>query len=856
MRASEAGAARFDDDPHSLNLSQIAAREAVTPRPRVAGKFLALGDAKLWVRGVTYGPFRPDARGREYPSRDGLARDFAFMAAHGFNAVRTYTVPPPELLDTAQAHGLSVLVGMPWEQHVTFLNDPGRARTILDRVRAGARVSARHPALLGYTVGNEIPSPIVRWHGRHGVEGFLKSLYETVKDVDPAALVTYVNYPTTEYLELPFFDLVAFNVYLESPARLEAYLPRLQNIAGDRPLFLAEIGLDSRRNGETGQARAIDWQLRTAFAAGCAGAFVFAWTDEWHRGGHDIEEWDFGLVDRARRPKPALAAVRSAVEELPLPKDLAWPRISVVVCTYNGSRTIAECLEGLLRLEYPNFEVVVVDDGSTDNTAAIVSEYGFRMIRTPNRGLSSARNTGLAAATGEIVAYIDDDAYPDPHWLTYLARTFTTTTHAAVGGPNIPPPDDGPIATCVAHAPGGPAHVLLSDTVAEHIPGCNMAFRRECLEAIGGFDVQFRTAGDDVDVCWRLQQRGWTLGFHAAAMVWHHRRNSVRAYWRQQRGYGRAEAALERKWPEKYNAAGHTTWAGRVYGRGLAKLAGWGAGRVYHGSWGSAPFQSLYQPSTITLAALAAMPEWYLAMGALLTLALVGTLWTPLLLATLPPLVLAACATLVRAWGSAVDVTYDRTRPTSERFALRAVTATLHLLQPLARLRGWLSQEPPSDRPSRRVWTPLLRALYLTAWSERWKSPADWVRAVQSALQAQGTGVVAGGDFDRWDLEIRGGRLGGLRALVVVEEHGAGRQLARLRAWPRCAGMTASVAAGLAVLGGLAYLNGAAVAAGILEATALLIAGQVGVDVALAGGAVIEAWSTLEASLTDEARDG
>ncbi|PYO73702.1 MAG: glycosyl transferase, partial [Gemmatimonadetes bacterium] len=108
-----------------------------------------------------------------------------------------------------------------------------------------------------------------------------------------------------------------------------------------------------------------------------------------------------------------------------------------------------------------------------------------------------------------------------------------------VGGPNIAPPGDGPIAECVARAPGGPVHVLLNDREAEHIPGCNMAFRKSCLEAIGGFDPQFRTAGDDVDVCWRLQERGWTLGFHPAALVWHHRRNSLRTYWRQQIGYGR-----------------------------------------------------------------------------------------------------------------------------------------------------------------------------------------------------------------------------------------------------------------------------------------------------------------------------
>src|SRR4029450_12845353 len=260
--------------------------------------------------------------------------------------------------------------------------------------------------------------------------------------------------------------------------------------------------------------------IRTAFAAGCAGAFVFAWTDEWYRGGYDIEDWDFGLTDRQRRPKAALAAVCNAFAEVPFPKDLPWPRLSVVVCSYNGARTIRDCCEALLRLEYPNYEVIVVDDGSTDATPAIALQYGFRLISTENRGLSSARNTGLQAAMGEIVAYIDDDAYPDPHWLTYLAATFLNTAHVGVGGPNLAPPEDGPIADCVANAPGGPLHVLLSDQEAEHIPGCNMAFRKAALEAIGGFDTQFRTAGDDVDVCWRLQQLGWNTGLHPAAMVW------------------------------------------------------------------------------------------------------------------------------------------------------------------------------------------------------------------------------------------------------------------------------------------------------------------------------------------------
>src|SRR5262249_4256597 len=149
---------------------------------------------------------------------------------------------------------------------------------------------------------------------------------------------------------------------------------------------------------------------------------------------------------------------------------------------------------GVSRLAYPELELIVVDDGSTDATPDIARAHRAHLIRTENRGLSAARNTGLAAATGEIVAFLDDDAYPDPHWLHYLAATFLRSDRACAGGPNLPPPGDGPIADCVANAPGGPVHVLLSDGIAEHIPGCNMAFRRDRLAAIGGFDPQFRAA--------------------------------------------------------------------------------------------------------------------------------------------------------------------------------------------------------------------------------------------------------------------------------------------------------------------------------------------------------------------------
>jgi GT2 family glycosyltransferase len=758
--------------------------ERCQTRPVVRGKFFFVGQEKLFVRGVTYGAFRPDEHKNEYVDLATIERDFAQMAAHGINTVRIpHTTPPRALLDIAHAHGLKVMVGLSAEQYAGFLIDTTKAPDIAGEIRQRVRTCAGHPALLCYALGNEIPAQLVRWIGPARVERYLRELYDVVKAEDPEGLVTYVNYPTTEYLHLSFLDFVSFNVYLETQERLDAYLARLQIIADERPLVLSELGLDSLRNGCDVQARVLDWQIRTTFSAGAAGAFVFSWTDEWHRGGEDVSDWEFGLTDRDRKPKPALNSVQTAYAEAPFGSG-DWPRVSVVVCTYNGSRTIRDCMEGMRRLNYPNFEVIVVDDGSTDGTSEIVREYDVHLLRTENRGLSHARNLGLMLASGEIIAYTDDDAYPDPHWLYYLAHAFRTTDYAAIGGPNLPPPGDGLIAEAVANAPGGPTHVLLSDREAEHIPGCNMAFRAELLRDLGGFDPQFRTAGDDVDVCWRIQQAGWKVGFHAAALVWHHRRKTVRAYWKQQSGYGRAEAMLHRKWPEKYNAAGHVIWGGRVYGRGLQQALGF-TQRVYHGVWGLAPFQSASESPPSLLQSLPLMPEWYFVLAALSGLTALGIAWTPLLY-TLPLLAIALAASLAQAALGAARARY-RNMPASwyGRQQLRMTTAFLHLVQPLARLVGrirhgltpWRSRAVAVTRlPRRRESARLV--------SGAWESPEEKLVALEDSLRRAGAIVRRGSEFARWDLELSGGLLAGARVLLSVEDLCPGKQLVRFRSWP------------------------------------------------------------------------
>jgi hypothetical protein len=201
--------------------------------------------------------------------------------------------------------------------------------------------------------------------------------------------------------------------------------------------------------------------------------------------------------------------------------------------------------------------------------------------------------------------------------------------------------------------------------------------------------------------------------------------------------------------------------------------------------WGLAPFQQLTEEEPGLLRVLPLMPEWYLAVMTLGVLSMLGLTWRPLLIAA-PLLLLAVALPMAHAIVSASKARFS-TRPSRLNGALmRTMVAFLHLVQPLARLRGrlrhgltiWRQRGVPA------VALPIARTFPLVV--TRYRLPQDWLRHLQVTMKDMGGVVLHGGDYDNWDLDVRGGIFGSSRLLMAFEDTGSGTQLVRVRAWPCC----------------------------------------------------------------------
>lgn len=548
-------------------------------RPIARDKFFFLGPDKFIVRGVSYGPFAPNSRGEPYPDPATVAADFARARELGANVLRLYAMPPEWLLEMTARAGLRLLVGVAWPSYLMMLDSP----MLMEQVRAAvaATIERMRPwrqCLFAYCLANEIRPDVVRYQGARRVSRFVRQLYQLGRSLDSGGLFTAASYPPSQYLDLSFLDFACCNLYLHSPTDFGDYLGYLQAQCGARPLLVGETGMDTVRNGEAAQAELLPELIAAGGEVGAAGLILFALTDEWHTAGAEITDWAFGLLTRQRHPKPAFAAV---AKQWARRGPEAAPMVSVVVAAYNAASTLGPCLASLRVLDYPAYEVIVVDDGSQDETAEVARAAGVTLVRASHCGLSAARNLGTAAARGAVVAFIDADATADRDWLGQLIATLRRHQAAAAGGSVVAAPAATPSAAALAAAPGQATPVHLAGMRLLHLCGCNMALEREALDALGGFDPRFTAAGDDVDISRRLSAAGAAIMYAPGAVVRHQARATLPAYLAQQGGYGRAEAMLAHK-----------------YGAG-STLSPWPKGgrwksRIYRGEWGRGLFQSVY----------------------------------------------------------------------------------------------------------------------------------------------------------------------------------------------------------------------------------------------------------------------
>ena len=752
-------------------------------RVRVRAKFFFEGDYKFFLKGVTYGTFAPDADGYYVGPPEKARIDLSLMREIGVNGVRVYHAPPKWFLDLCYEFGVRVMVTLLWGQNVDFLSSGRRRREIFAKVHSDVNSNAGHPALLGYLVANEISSTMVRWYGVRRVTEFVENMINIGRDADDDVLFSYASYPPTEYLLPTNMDFYTFNVYLHRRSDFDRYLARLQNLAEDRPLIMGEFGMDTLRHSEKEQAEILAWHIESVVRGGLAGTFLYTWTDEWWCNGQDITDWAFGLTTRERLPKEALSRVKSlfagpesVTRKISLPR---YPKVSVIVCSYNGAKTLERCLESLRRIEYPDYEVILVDDGSKDDTEEIASRNPWiTYLRQENSGLSMARNVGARAATGEVLAYTDSDCMADPQWLYFMVGTLLSGAYAGVGGPNVSPPAENWIQACVAAAPGGPNHVLLTDQIAEHIPGCNMAFYKWAFERVGGFDPEYRKAGDDVDFCWRLQQDGQIIGFSPSAIVWHYRRFTLAAFRRQQNGYGEAESLLRFKHLVFFGPTGTAKWKGQIYG---APRFTWLINRpiIYHGIFGEGLFQSIYPTPQSDLAGYLSSIEWVV-----LTF-LVFCLSIPLPFLRIVPYLMFGGTFLV----ALSHMIHAKLEPKHDTILARLLVAFLALTQPL--VRGWsryftwlkFKRTPPAVIASHeKDYTPSRGSISnLNFWTENGQGREQLLPEIIEALETEGWNYSTDTGWKNWDIQVYGSFWWGIKLRSVTEYHGGPKCLTRIK---------------------------------------------------------------------------
>lgn len=227
--------------------------------------------------------------------------------------------------------------------------------------------------------------------------------------------------------------------------------------------------------------------------------------------------------------------------------------ISIIIPAKNAQATIAKCITSLRSLNYAEKEIIIINDGSGDETGKILSEFkDIIVINTEGVGPSRCRNLAMAQSKGEFIAFTDSDCIADKEWLNELLKGFVDDSIVGVGGAQESPDDDTKFGKNVHEffkSIGFIEYIKLDVGFKQikHNPTCNMMYRKKVLEELGGFLEGF-WPGEDVELDYRITQKGYKLAYNPRAIVYHYRPDSVKKLCKMMYKYGWAQGVLVRKY--------------------------------------------------------------------------------------------------------------------------------------------------------------------------------------------------------------------------------------------------------------------------------------------------------------------
>ena len=229
------------------------------------------------------------------------------------------------------------------------------------------------------------------------------------------------------------------------------------------------------------------------------------------------------------------------------------PVVSVVVPTYNRKELLEGCIDSLLKQSYPKYEIIVVDDGSTDGTKKLLEKYSkknpnLKFFTQENKGSYAARNLGIKNSKGEIICFTDDDCIADKDWIKNLIEGYTDDSVGGVGG------------KIASYSPqtllerySGVIDLLNQEEYTKvFFMTANASYRRSVLKRVKGFDIYFRNGGD-VDIGIRVILSGYDLAYNPRAIVYHKHRATLKGLIKQKYFHGRGYSCLHKKYTKNFN---------------------------------------------------------------------------------------------------------------------------------------------------------------------------------------------------------------------------------------------------------------------------------------------------------------